>query len=99
MSIGTPYSHCPICWDSYDICKCSETDRQKYEQELKGNNMNRFGQLVLPHIDTEDAHDMDPESAAGIGWEACKKEVLRILSETYGREVWCDEVKKEIEKL
>ena len=43
--------------------------------------MNRFGQLVIPHINTEDAHDMDPESAAGIGWKECKKEVLRLLQE------------------
>jgi hypothetical protein len=44
--------------------------------------MNRFGELVIPHIDTEDACNMDPESAAGIGWKECKKEVLRILNNT-----------------
>ena len=43
--------------------------------------MSKFNELVMPYIDTEDAHDMDPESAAYIGWRECKNEVLKILKQ------------------
>lgn len=26
--------HCPICWDGYEICKCTDSDRRAYEADL-----------------------------------------------------------------
>ena len=34
MAIGIP-NNCPICWDSYEICKCTEEDRRKYEEHIE----------------------------------------------------------------
>lgn len=34
MSIGTPFSHCPICWDHYSVCRCTEEDKRQYEKQL-----------------------------------------------------------------
>ena len=34
MSIGTPFSHCPNCWGSYENCRCSSDELQAYERNL-----------------------------------------------------------------
>jgi len=28
-------NHCPICWDSYEICKCSDLAKKNHEEDLK----------------------------------------------------------------
>ncbi len=34
MPIGTPFSHCPICWDHYSVCNCTKEDEEQYEKRL-----------------------------------------------------------------
>jgi len=43
--------------------------------------MNKFNERVMPYINCEDAHDMDPESGAAIGWGECKNAILEILNQ------------------
>ena len=31
MNLG----HCPLCWDGYEICKCTETELLAYEERLR----------------------------------------------------------------
>lgn len=26
---------CPMCWDSYDVCKCTENNKIKFEKRIK----------------------------------------------------------------
>jgi hypothetical protein len=73
MSIGTPYSHCPRCWDHYDVCKCTDAEMHEYEENLKKEK------------NTNDAfksgYSLGIKNGYTIAFQICKSRVLEILKQ------------------
>ena len=73
MSIGTPFSHCPRCWDHYDVCKCTDAEMREYEENLKKTK----------NIDKtfKDGYSLGLKNGYTIAFQICKSKVLEILKQ------------------
>ena len=78
MSIGTPFGSCPLCWDHYDVCKCTDTDKtfkDGYSLGLKNGYTIAFQicKSRVLEILKQDIQNCD------LSWESCDKRFIEKI--------------------